>query len=70
MVGVIFWCRMKPKVVQYSPTYYGIMLTDRQLRLLCRIATDQALPVRVVIERCLQKGFANTERYSFTHVTK
>jgi len=66
MVGVIFGCRMKVKIVQYSPSYFGIMLTDRQVRRLCRIASDQALPVRVLIEQYIQKGFVNVERYSFS----
>jgi len=57
---------MKAKIVQYSPTYYGITFTDRQVRRLCRIASDQALPVRVLIEQYIAKGFANTERYEFS----
>ena len=66
MVGVIFGCRMKVKIVHYSPSYFGVTMTDRQLRRLCRIASDQALPVRVLIEQYIQKGFANTERYKFS----
>jgi len=57
---------MKPKTVQYSPAYYGITFTDRQVRRLCRIASDQALPVRVLIEQYIAKGFANTEQYVFS----
>ena len=57
---------MKVKVVQYSLSYFGIVLSETQLRRLRRIASDQAVPVGVLIGRYIQKGFANTERYHFS----
>ena len=66
MVGVIFWCRMKPKIVIYQSDYYGLLFTKKQLRLLRRIACDRAEPVGLFIRDCIQKGFAKLEQHVFS----
>lgn len=66
MVGVILWCRMKIRIVKYTPSYFGITLDKKQLRLLRAIAADRAEPVEFFIRDCIRKGFANLERYKFS----
>jgi len=57
---------MRVKVDTYSPAYYGITLTKKQLIHLRRIACDRALPVGSIIWEAIQKSFKRFERYSFS----
>lgn len=66
MVGVIFRWIMDPIIIEYSTDYYGVHFTDRQLRLLRRISSDQALPVRALIKSYIKMGFKNTGKYKFS----
>jgi len=56
---------MKIKVACYSPSYFGITLTDGQLSHLRRIAADKAEPIEFVIRQALQTGFSRLKHYSF-----
>ncbi|KKL07215.1 hypothetical protein LCGC14_2588260 [marine sediment metagenome] len=57
---------MKPKTVQYTPSYFGITFDKKQLRLLRRIACEQAMPVGLFIRSCIQRGFLNLEQHVFS----
>ena len=70
MVGIMFWCRMKIKIMHYTPSYFGIVFTTKQLRRLRRIAADRGMTVNDLIDRYLQRGFANTERYIFSEMLR
>lgn len=65
MVGYILGCHMKPNIVQYSPSYFGVTFNKKQLRLLRRIASVRAEPVGFMIRACIRKGFAQLEHYTF-----
>ncbi len=67
---VILWPTMKVKIVQYTPSYFGIVLDEKQLRLLRRIACDRGMTVNDLIEYYIQKGFVNTERYIFSEMLR
>jgi len=56
---------MKIKIETYSPSYFGITLTRKQLIHLRRIAADRAEPVGLVIRQALQTGFSRLKHYQF-----
>jgi len=56
---------MKINIADYSPSYFGITLTDKQLVHLRRIAADRAEPVGLVIRQALQTGFSRLKHYTF-----
>jgi len=56
---------MKIRIEDYSPSYFGITLTDQQLVHLRRIAADRADPVGLVIRQALQTGFSRLKHYTF-----
>jgi len=57
---------MRIRIADYSPSYFGITLTDKQLVHLRRIAADRAEPVAKTIRRALQSGFSNLSHYTFS----
>lgn len=65
-MGVIFRCRMEVKIVEYTQYMYAVYFSEKELRVLRRIASDQATPVKLLIKSYIRKGFANTERYHFS----
>ena len=64
----IFMVNMKITIASYSPSYFGITLTDSQLVHLRRIAADRAEPIEFVIRQALQTGFSRLKHYSFSEV--
>jgi len=57
---------MKPIVTEYTSSYFGVYFDDKQLRLLRRIASSQAVPVKVLICEYIRKGFAKLEQVHFS----
>jgi len=57
---------MRIRIEDYSPSYFGITLTDAQLVHLRRIAADRAEPVGLVIRQALQTGFSRLKHYTFS----
>lgn len=57
---------MRIKIESYSPSYFGITLTDQQLIHLRRIAADRAEPVGLIIRQAIQRGFDKLQHYSFS----
>lgn len=64
--NVLFRCRMKPRIVQYTPSYFGVTLNKKQLRILRRIASDRAEPIGLFIRGRIQHGFDKLEKYTFS----
>jgi len=64
--GIFVMVNMQIRIETYSPSYFGITLTDRQLVHLRRIAADKAEPIGVVIRQALQTGFSRLKHYSFS----